>query len=276
MITRRDILKCGLATLTVPYIGRGEPRRSMLGACNVVEESEAELVNPYIQNGLEVMFDGIWNINWGNHDPTTKKWYDLKGSGRYFHIESAYSDCVSFTGSNNLKAENGGDVGFSADHDLTLTAVVTAPKSISWQVQSMIALGRDSFSKNGFVLGGLAGYSNVQAFWGEQYSGGTRYIVDTGFGASSRFAYSVVFYYDALQFEIYINGFKVGNTQTISPTVWNLDGMTDLRLAMGANSGALNDTTGFRLHNVLLYSRPLSDEEITHNYLIDKERFGIM
>ena len=80
MITRRDILKGGLATLTVPYIGRGEPRRSMLGAVDTGEEGSGEWVNPYVTDGLVAMWDGQWNAGGGIHVSETMEWYDVCGN----------------------------------------------------------------------------------------------------------------------------------------------------------------------------------------------------
>lgn len=252
------------------------PTKSSVAARHLVKCIEGvPTAADYVQTGLQNQFDGIENVAAGQHDPTTTQWLDLKTGGYFFNIAAAYADCVSFTGSNSVFSGPGASAGFSVDHDLTLHAVITAPRSISYTTQAMIALGRDSFSKNGFVLGGLAGYANAQAFWASAYSGGTRYLVDTGKGASSKFAYTVAFDYDSLQFEVYINGVKVGATQTISADVWNLDGKTDVRLGMGANSGSLNDGSGFRLHSVLLYNRTLSAAEVAANYAIDKERFGL-
>lgn len=280
MTTRRDMLKSGAGLAAILATGKAPAAfiKSMLAARQIflgrgggAQPTAAD----YVQTGLQNQFDGIENVAAGQHDATTTQWLDLKTSGYFFNIAAAYADCVSFTGSNSVFYAPGALAGFSADHDLTLHAVITAPSSISFTTQAMIALGRDSFNKNGFVLGGLAGYANAQAFWASAYSGGTRYLVDTGKGVSSKFAYTVAFDYDSLQFEVYINGVKVGTTQTISADVWNLDGKTDVRLGMGANSGALNDASGFRMHSVMLYSRALTAEEIAHNYTVDKARFNL-
>lgn len=96
---------------------------------------------------------------------------------------------------------------------------------------------------------------------------------NTGIGANTTFVVDSVFKKDTLLMTVYINGIEVGS-KTIADAVWNLDGQ-DVFLQMGANSGALNDGTGFRLFSVMLYDRCLTEEEIQYNFMIDCERFGL-
>jgi len=227
----------------------------------------------YVQDGLAIQFDGIENVSYGSHDSSTTWWYELVTGQYKWQIYHAYDDCVSFQSSQNMKHLNGVDVSLRADSDLTIHAVATAPSSISWAVRAMPNLGRDSFGVNGFCLGGVAGLSNIQAYWGSAYSGGTKYYIDTGIGINTTFVVDSVFKKDTLMMTVYVNGIEVGR-KTISGSVWNLDGQ-NVFLQMGANSGALNDGTGFRLFSVMLYDRCLTEEEIQYNFTIDCERFGL-
>ena len=172
-----------------------------------------------------------------------------------------------------MKHMNGVDASLRADSDLTIHVVVTAPSKISWAVRAMPNLGRDSFGINGFCLGGVAGLSNIQAYWGSEYTGGTKYYIDTGIGINTTFVVDSVFQKETLLMTVYVNGVEVGR-KTIAESVWNLDGQ-NVFLQMGANSGALNDSTGFRLFSVMLYDRCLTEEEIQYNFTIDCERFGL-
>ena len=249
------------------------PTRSGVSAMHTRFTAEEDTQPWYVTDGLIAHFDGIYNVGYGQHDQSTTRWYSLVGDF-YWPITVAYDDCVSFTGSEAVRNQNGAEASFNVLHDLTLHSVVTTPSSVIWTMQSLIALGRDSFSKNGFVLGGVSGYGTFQAYWKSAYSGGTAYYVDTGKGANEQFVLDIVFFYDELIFDVYIDGTKVGR-RTIAPEVWNLDGKTDIRLRMGANSGALNDVSGFRLHEVMLYERALTEEEIQWNYTLDVGRFGL-
>lgn len=227
----------------------------------------------YVREGLQLQFDGIENVSYGNHDSSTTWWYELVTGQYKWQIYHAYDDCVSFQSSQTMKHLNGVDASLRADSDLTIHAVVTAPSSISWAVRAMPNLGRDSFGINGFCLGGVAGFSNIQAYWGSAYSGGTKSYVDTGIGVNTTFVVDTVFKKDTLLMTVYVNGVEVGS-KTIAESVWNLDGQ-NVFLQMGANSGALNDGTGFRLFSVMLYDRCLTEEEIQYNFTIDCERFGL-
>ena len=237
------------------------------------KEEEGISAKSYVQEGLSIQFDGIENVSYGNHDASTTWWYELITRQYKWQIYHAYDDCVSFQSSQIMQHLTGGNASLRADSDLTIHAVVTAPSSISWAVRAMPNLGRDSFGINGFCLGGVAGKSNIQAYWGSTYSGGTKYYIDTGIGVNTTFVVDSVFQKETLLMTVYVNGIEVGS-KTIVETVWNLDGQ-NVFLQMGANSGALNDSTGFRLFSVMLYDRCLTEEEIQYNYTIDLERFGI-
>lgn len=256
--------------------GIAAPTRSGVSAMHTRFTAEEETQPWYVTDGLVVHFDGIYNVGYGQHSSSTTKWIDLI-NGFTLTILIPYEDGISFNGQiSAVNYPSGGGVTFSVSHDLTLHTVVTAPSSISWATRAMIAIGRDSFSMNGFVVGGgKTTYNTVKAYWSSAYSGGTTYTVDTGKYPNERFSVDIVFYYQSLQFMVYVNGVQTGSMQTIDPTVWNLDGRTDIYMRYGSNSGVLNDASGFRSHSVMLYDRALTEEEIQWNYTLDAERFGL-
>ena len=67
--------------------------------------------------------------------------------------------------------------------------------------------------------------------------------------------------------EVYINGVKHG--ELIEP-------INDLNVNKPLRWGSYGTTyVGFELYSSKIYNRPLTPEEIAHNYAIEKERFGI-
>ena len=254
--------------------GIAAPTRSGMSAMHTrfIEEEEAQPW--YVTEGLNVHFDGIYNVGYGQHESSAIRWLDLV-NGFYYPISVSYDDCISIVGTDAVRYPNVSEVSFTLNHDMTLHTVVTTPSRVTWDMQALIALGRDSFSKNGFVLGGVAGYGTFQAYWKSSYSGGTAYYVDTGVGANAKVVVDIVFVYNSLQFVVYVNGIQCSSVKEIDHSVWNLDGKTDIRLRMGSSGGALNDASGFRSHSIMLYDRALSDEEVQWNYTLDKERFDL-
>ena len=70
-----------------------------------------------------------------------------------------------------------------------------------------------------------------------------------------------------LKSEIYINGEK--RAELLEP-------MNDLEINKPLRWGTFGTSYGsMELHSTKIYNRPLSPEEIAHNYAIEKERFGI-
>lgn len=270
-------MKCLVAAFLCAFIASASIVQSNASAKHQQFQLEQKQQPWYVKDALVVHFDGLFNTGKrGQHSSDTSYWVDLV-SQCMMPIARAYDNCVSFQSSTVPVLSQPGIVKyFTADHDFTLHTVVTTPvSSPSWTMQALIAFGRSSFNKNGFVLGGIAGYSSFQAFYSSAYSGGTKLYVDTNRGANVTFVLDIVFYYNTLQFTAYVDGVQLSEARQIPQNAWNLDGQSDISIAIGANSGALNDASGFRQHSIILYSKALSLEEVQYNYNIDKMRFGL-
>ena len=91
----------------------------------------------------------------------------------------------------------------------------------------------------------------------------------TSFRMETGVTYYVCLVYDNGSYYIYANGVQVGESHS---------SLKDIEYTLswiGRYTGSSLRSFNGDFHSVKVYNRPLSPEEIAHNYAIEKERFGI-
>lgn len=202
----------------------------------------------YIQDGLVAMWDGIENAGWGVHNPNATVWKDLVG-----------------------------------DNDITIVGG---------------AFGNDALICNGTQYGGhndnVVNAVQIELVANTKQQKRRCWIASTGQSLSSKYSGFVGWYDRGLCFGLYDTArsltlgtaisysFAVNSNRTFenNALVATESGKSDLtpQAARGicvVVGGQKNNPLVCDIHCFRIYSRALTNEEIRHNYEIDKERFNL-
>ena len=202
----------------------------------------------YIQDGLIAMWDGIENAGWGVHNPNATEWKDLVG-----------------------------------DNDITLVGGVFGDTAL-------ICNGTQYGGHNDNVVNGV----QIELVANAKQQKRRCWIASTGQSLSSKYSGFVGWYDRGLCFGLYDTArsltlgtaisysFAVNSNRTFenNALVATESGKSDLtpQAARGicvVVGGQMNNPLKCDIHCLRIYSRALTDEEIAHNYRIDKERFNL-
>lgn len=210
----------------------------------------------YIQDGLIAMWDGIENAGWGVHDASARTWKNLVGD-----IDLPLDDYPSqiyFT-SNSLYTSNGR---LAERQDVeTIDGPITY--EVCWVRVNKFNQSADTRCNYG--------QCNLDIFNGQFWhktssDGGIMSPVNGRAQESVPFTMSVV-------------GTMGGSWQTLIPYV-NATQISGSKYSSSISTQGIRIGSGWNVpiskhHNIRVYSRALSAEEIAHNYKIDKERFNL-
>ena len=221
----------------------------------------------YVQDKLTTLFDAIENAGFNKHVDGSATWIDLIGE-RNINYPLMFNDnyCVLLSNS-DFRTDYWHR--YSINGDFTIHGVVVNPNPY-WGNWTMIGLGRDSGMQNGICL--TAVDSNYLVKYRTKYGTSDVCSIKTKTSSGQQYSIDIVFQYDSKTFYVYINASYVDKA-TIPAESWNLDGKNDLHF--GGYFYSTNYVGNFRLHNMMLYGKMLNEEEIQHNYEIDKERFNL-
>ena len=202
----------------------------------------------YVQDGLIEMWDGIENAGWGVHNPNATEWKDLVG-----------------------------------DNDITLVGGVFGDTAL-------ICNGTQYGGHNDNVVNGV----QIELVANAKQRKRRCWIASTGQSLSSKYSGFVGWYDRGLCFGLYDTArsltlgtaisysFAVNSNRTFenNALVATESGKSDLtpQAARGicvVVGGQMNNPLKCDIHCLRIYSRALTDEEIAHNYRIDKERFNL-
>ena len=225
---------------------------------SIIGKASIPTAKDYIQDGLIAMWDGIENIGWGSHDSESTVWKDLIGQSDF-----------------SIKVGNGHftDNSFSSDLKNSQEFSASAPRSWSdWSIKRSECIFRvrsyprpstgiiicTGHATPGFILcsgtsevglnGRIFGYQENCLAEGKICAVSSSGIISGG----------------------YINGIAWTNTRSSD---WNPGGSSSICLGNRfSGSSASFDGEIFCLR---FYSRELTDDEIRHNYAVDKSRFNL-
>ena len=223
----------------------------------------SEPLNGYVRDGLLVWYDGLYNTSNGRNTTTTT-W---KNSASVSTYDGAIT---SGTWGDKYLTFNGSSTWVSVGQ-IDLTSAHTIDTIFK---QSATSTGSQDLVAN-WQTGGFATTTYNNKFRScVRYNGAYVCNIDTtSLGTSSIYNYTSVFNQTSLNIYKsgkFVQGVDVGGTMT-APSNSTI-------VAIGANPNGSNATEEFFKGNIYLvriYNRALTDDEVYHNYLIDKERYGI-
>ena len=251
MKTRREIIIGSLSSLAIPFIGKCSPIKSVLGAefsgRNNIEEKG--FVNPYIQDGLVSMIDGIENYDRGKESRVLK---DIV-TGYEAYIPNAW-----IVNNDNIYVTNTQALQFTdcvLEEDLTVEYIVAFLDNNTVRecaIENLTA--NNSFRiKKASVLSALFAGSNMEIS-----------TIEVGVPFCFSITYSASRSPKAIS---YVNGNYV-NSSYFGHSMAG-------RYGNGFRIGRNGYTTFQGLYGVRIYNRALTEEEVEFNHEIDVERFGI-
>lgn len=235
--------------------------------------SAAKWINPYITDGLIAMWDGEWNAGGGKHDPNATMWKDLTGKGSDWKLnpnEGKFSIGIDYV--ELLKTISWNGTGYIAtpswsnDTDIkTLegvldTGLVETDNNYKWAVIVSFDLTKETTGP----------YTNALAV--DIASGIITHCIglysEKPFLPTERGQNSISCNNNDMKY--YMNGVEIIN---ISKHKRGPVNYSHSNCPLGIYSGPLAKHT--KIKNLRIYSRALTADEITHNYNIDKARFGL-
>lgn len=270
------------------------PIRSNLGG----EGVEYGAVEPYtaasyVQEGLFLMYDGIENVGWGEHDSSATTMADLGPFGLDFSIGTSgifyFEDDCLFVPKNYYtpRTINLPDDAYAE----LITALSNATVTIEYCWED---LGTDYPTGNGQGVRGpiaLCGSGESIAgcrvdifkatFWNSGYGYYWGPAIELGDiqkgGSYSAMVYGMETEYKIKEVVRYNGLYSIGtapNNSSSSEGTWAQRVGTLYKTKKIVLFNSNNRQTG-RLYNLRIYTRALSKEEMAHNWNVDRERFGI-
>ena len=225
----------------------------------------------YIQDGLVAMWDGIENAGWGKHDENATNWVDLVGTCDFYLTANGGWTNNAFV-CNGLSATN--------ETGITLAQNYQQEAAVDW----FASRAYNTY----YNLDKVNIRQGLMFLWEYAMPGGGA----EAFKVQETRDYSAppefhTFSYSALIF---------GNSKNINGGFKNgyLDGVAQSNVRHGnwysswyetdyvsyASIGAqvwndnVDATFKGKIYCIRVYNRPLTDEEVKHNYEVDKARFG--
>ena len=215
----------------------------------------------YIQNGLHIHFDAINNTGNG-HDDNTDTWVDLINGVQASLAATAWSDdCINTIGDISKIEYNPTTSG-----ELLQCTIMVTHFTEKTGVHPRI-FGEREFPT--LYLNSNTGYSYY--YYGQGKDSPFVPATQTKTAGRSHVALRVSQTQDANKAELFVDGVKAGEREiNATPSaIWKSSQY------IGNNpSGSRGATAQFC--NFMVYDRLLTNEEIQHNYEIDRERFNII
>ena len=224
----------------------------------------SETLNGYIQDGLLVWYDGISNTGTTRSTSTTT-WKNL--------ASSSYNGTIA----NGTWGDN--YLTFNGTSTWVKVAVINPTRvTVEGVFKSTATTGSTQYvaanvEYGGYGLALLNGRQFRSLIYGNslgEYSYATSTIT-----ASTSTIYNASTSFDGTNQKIHVFGEEVATTP-LTDTIKSPSGNTPLAVGVNPN-GTSTDGSWFKgqIYSIRLYNRALTDDEIYHNYLVDKERFGV-
>lgn len=224
--------------------------------------------NAYVKDGLYMYLDAINNTGNG-HSKTTTTWKDLTNNGNnatLYNTPTWTTNSLIFNGTNEYgKIPNTEDVGFLDGYTLearvrVISMMPTEPGHEeqqffgSWELGGTGLSFEDTYQFEGSAL--------IDESW--------EFVTSPNISSLNEY-YTVAMTYKNSAMKLYVNGILVKTESTPSLSV----SPSNLSFAIGGNpNGSTMDTySNVEFQNILIYDRPLSDQEIERNYHADQMRY---
>ena len=225
----------------------------------------SDIYTGYSSNGLMLWYDGYNNIGNSNYDDnfSSTLWKDLSKNGKNGTLKNGptwYGNYLSFDGSDDWVSIAQMNYDYATQEVVTLKSAVTG--------NNEYILGNQQNSGNGII------YSSSKNIMTDYYIGTGFNNISTSYDLNKINSNSVA--YDGNALKLYSFG-TLKNSLNISGKIIAPTGNT--LMALGVNPyGSSYDANSFykgNIYSVRIYNRALTENEIVHNYLYDKDRFNL-
>lgn len=270
----------GLIFVIMSLTGLSAPVKSMLGAdgSEIVAEDYNYTVEDYIQDGLIGIWDAIENVGVGVHDASATKWVDLTGTHSSFSLAStmhwednalvghAENRAVLMTGLANKYPHSNGPC--------TIEQVGVFGEGLSCKGFAIAQIRSNGDSEASVSAGTIASFPNTSRNF-ENYGIGMQFYFPwaSGLTFEKRGLSGLIDYTmtcDGVTFSIYKEGFLKYSNRQCGKWSWTNSVLHILWTINGGTVGTEN-----YIHCIRIYDRELSAEEVLHNNIVDRVRFGL-
>lgn len=227
----------------------------------------------YVSNGLMCLYDGEYNSEFGK-SKKTKSWYDLSKNNNNATLKNFDFNKTSGWTGNSLLLDGKNDwVSMQKIYNNNMTVeialkILNEKDGKKLYVIDNYESGGIGIEKNtsGYMLGAVnVDDSYYTALSNNKINDNTKYSLTLQYDGSN-----ILYRENDLKYNTYAEG-RI--KEPINST----------RFALGVNASGENYDNmesseafnNFEVYSVRIYNRALTDEEISQNYNVDKERFGI-
>lgn len=227
----------------------------------------------YVSNGLMCLYDGEYNSEFGK-SKKTKSWYDLSKNNNNATLKNFDFNKTSGWTGNSLLLDGKNDwVSMQKIYNNNMTVEI-ALKILDEKD------GKKLYVIDNYESGGMGIEKNTSGYMlGAVNVDGNYYTALSNNKNNTNTKYSLTLQYDGSNILYRENDLKY-NTYAEGKIK---EPINSTRFALGVNASGENYDNmesseafnNFEVYSVRIYNRALTDEEISQNYNVDKERFGI-
>ena len=227
----------------------------------------------YVSNGLMCLYDGEYNSEFGK-SKKTKTWYDLSKNNNNATLKNFDFNKTSGWTANSLLLDGKNDwVSMQKIYNNNMTVEI-ALKILNEKD------GKKLYVIDNYESGGMGIEKNTSGYMlGAVNVDGSYYTALSNNKINDNTKYSLTLQYDGSNILYRENDLKY-NTYAEGRIK---EPINSTRFALGVNASGENYDNmesseafnNFEVYSVRIYNRALTDEEISQNYNVDKERFGI-
>jgi hypothetical protein len=243
--------------------------RSNLGASATKNiEQTAPFKNPYVTDGLVAMWDGEWNAGQGRHASSSKGWIDLINGLYLSQDRNLFFDKDSLShGKYAISVESPIMAELTADA-FTFTIVFSRNSIPRGDAEDELIFmptvsGKAWYQRIARIYSNSGILPNFALCRGTYNSALSRIAQNMQCLVNVRYSYTFIF--GIGYFKAYVGDVLVIDT-------------VDANFKMTDGNGQFlsgNKGTDGNDYNIRFYNRALLSDEISHNYAVDKERFGL-
>lgn len=288
MTSRRNLLM-GLAASTLPLVSTSSTIRSLLGSKGTaISDYIPPFQNPYVTDGLMLMYDGIWNAGLGEHDEQSMVWKDLSNNGYdltvrnscYFTDAALYAspDRTSHDAAGTTKAFYPGDfvtveIGYNSTGAYNAGSVGVYDFLFCGYYPNYYGLRLYKSGYSGMILGSKKRNQSFNCYTGGTsiFVNGTRAVqMAATFGNDSNLDFAEISNAGAQWQSMDLR--STGTEGNNIPTGVHVFGASNTS-GSPKNQG-WGSVYGY-VYYIRVYDRVLSEEELMWNRALDEERFHL-
>ena len=269
MNTRRELIKGGLGLAGI-IAAQKSPAfvKSLIAASNtsLLASNAGLTTRDYVQDGLIIQFDAIENYAYREHRDLTDRWYDIISGGYCSSSHTAYQPLSWHDG----YVESLGTGGFNLNASTVMISSDVSDYTIEYIASEHTYNGENTPI---FPNRASCGYSFNSSKFGNYFSFGVKNATTNNpSGNGNKYSTSELQNCKSL---VVVN--QSGHGRYIVDYMYDKQCETDM---MGVASEQLFIVGGsyrynFKFHAVRMYRRALTNEELEHNWEIDKARFNL-